>query len=420
MDKLDILIDGSIIQKIQKDITDHEAQILDASGKYVCPGLIDMHTNLKEPGREDIGTIKSGSESAASGGFTSIACMPNTNPVIDDLMGIEYILSRTRSVGLVNIFPIGAVTKGNQGKELTNISSMVEAGAVALTDVNKSIMDSSLMRSALEYVKMFNIPIISHCEDSNLSEDGCINESRVSTILGFKGIPSIAEELMVSRDIILSRFTQSRIHFAHITTRSSVEMIRISKKDNIPITCGTTPHHFSLSEEDILKSPYDTNLKIQPPLRSQDDLSAIKEGLQDGTIDTIATDHDPWLDNEKDIEFINAPFGIVSFETAIPLIFENLVTTKYLSIQDVIEKISLNPSKILNLHRGILKNGFVADITIIDPELEINITKDFFHSICKNSPFIGRKLKGFAVYTIVNGQIIYDRYKDLFCIQQNN
>lgn len=413
-EKLDLIIQEDKIISLGKEIKDNEAQILDVKGKIVTPGLIDMHCHLREPGREDIGTIQSGSESAAAGGYTSIVCMANTNRPIDNQMGIGYIFSKGKDIGLVNIYPVGAVTKGLEGKELTEIATLVEAGAIAISDDGYPIMDSSLMRRALEYITMFNIPIIAHCEDRYLSEDGCVNEGLASTILGFKGIPSIAEEVMISRDIILTKFTQSRLHIAHTTTKTSIELIRKAKESGIQITCEVTPHHFSLTESDVLNSNYNTNTKVSPPLRGENDVSAIIEGLKDGTIDSIATDHNPWLDMEKDVEFIHAPYGIIGLETAVPLIFTKLIETKHLSLKQAISKVTCNPAKILNLPKGTLSIGSSADVTIIDPILELPITHDFFHSITKNSPFIGETLKGFAVYTIVNGQIVFDRKKNSF------
>ncbi len=413
-EKLDILIEGKQILDLKKDIKDKEAKTLDVKGKLVTPGWIDMHCHLREPGREDIGTIESGSRSAAAGGYTSIACMPNTNPVVDNQMGIEYILSRAKTPGFVHLLPIGALTKGLDGKELTEISTLVNAGAVALSNDENCIMDSYLMRRALEYITMFDIPIIVHCEDYNLSEEGCVNEGLVSTRMGFRGIPSIAEEIMVSRDIILTDFTQSRLHMAHISTKGSVELIRKAKARGIQVTSEVTPHHFTLTDNDVLDSNYNTHFKVSPPLRSKEDLEAIIEGLQDGTIDTIATDHSPWLDMEKDVEFIHAPFGIINLETALPLIFTQLIHPKHLTLKEAIGKVTCNPARILNLQKGTLSKGSIADITVIDPTLEISISQDFFHSISKNSPFIGQKMKGFAIYTLVEGKIVFDRHENTF------
>jgi len=413
-EKLDLLIIDDKIAEIKKEIKNSNIETLDAKGKIVTPGLVDMHCHLREPGREDVATIQSGSKSAAAGGYTSIVCMANTNPILDSRMGIEYIYFKGKDVGLINIYPIGAVTTGLEGKELCEIATLVEAGAVAISDDENSITDSSLMRRALEYITMFKIPLITHCEDRYLSDAGCINEGLISTRLGFIGNPSIAEEIMVSRDIILTKFTQSKLHIAHVTTKGSVDLIRQAKKNGVNITCEVTPHHLSLKDSDLLSSNYDTNLKVSPPLRGDEDLKAITEGLKDGTIDVIATDHSPWLDMEKDVEFINAPYGIIGFETAIPIIFEQLINTKQLSIKEAIAKLTCNPAKILNIPKGSLAIGSVADITIIDPNLKLTITEDFLHSITKNTPFIGKNLKGFAVYTIVDGCIVYDRAKNSF------
>ena len=409
-ENMDLVIQDGVITELKKDITDTDAEILDVKGKIVCPGLIDMHSHLREPGREDIGTIQSGSESAAAGGFTSIACMPNTTPAIDNQMGIEYIKSRSKAVGLVNIYPIASVTKGLNGQELVEISRVVEAGAVALSDDDSPITDTALMRQALEYCTMFDIPIISHCEDPFLSEDGCVNEGLVSTKMGFKGIPSIAEDIIVSRDITLASYTQSKIHIAHVSTPRSIEIIRQAKAGGVRVSCEVSPNHFSLTENDVLNSHYNTNTKMYPPLRDEASVRAIISGLQDGTIDSIATDHSPWLDTEKDIEYIHAPMGVIGFETAIPLIWTKLVATGELSPLTALAKITCEPAKILNIPGGDLLKGSPGDVTIIDPDLELTIDHDFFHSISHNSPFIGHTLQGFAIYTIVGGQIIFNRH----------
>ncbi len=413
-EKLDLLIENDKIVELKKEINEHDVETIDASGKIVAPGLVDMHCHLREPGREDVGTIQTGSESAAAGGFTSIACMANTNPPIDDKGGIVYILFKGKEAGLINVHPIGAVTKGLEGKELTEMAMLVEEGAVAVSDEDHAIMDASLMRNALQYTSMFNIPLIANCDDYSLSEDGCVNEGLVSTQLGFKGIPSISEEIMIARDIALTRFTQSKIHIAHVSTKESVNLIRKAKKDGIRITCEVTPHHFSLTENELLTSNYDTNTKIYPPLRSESDVEAILEALNDNTIDAIATDHNPWLDNEKDMEYFQAPYGVIGFETALPLVFTNLIQTQKLSLTKALAKLTVNPAQILNLSRGTLHKGKNADICIIDPELELNINHDFFHSISKNSPFLDHKLKGFAVLTMVDGQVVFDRNKNQF------
>lgn len=413
-EKLDLLIEDDQIVDLKKDINIEADEILDVSGKYICPGLIDMHCHLKEPGREDIGTILSGSQSASAGGYSTIACMPNTNPVIDNQMGIEYIYSKAKEVGLINILPIGAVTKKTEGQELTEISALVNTGAVALSDDENTIMDSSLMRRALEYSTMFNIPIIAHCEDRHLSENGCVNEGDISSLMGFKGTPSISEEIMVSRDIMLTDFTQSRLHIAHVSTEGSIELIRKAKEKGVNISCEVTPHHFALSEMDLYKSNYNTNFKVSPPLRTENDIRAIQLALKDGTIDTISSDHNPWLDTEKDNEFINSPDGIINFETTLPIIFDRLIKAGHLSFKEAIAKLTINPAKILNLDSGSLRKGSIADICIVDPDLELEITPKFFYSISKNSPFIGEKLKGFNIITIVNGQIVFNRNENKF------
>ncbi len=412
----DILIEHGKIKKIDKKIIDVDAEIVDAEGFLVCPGFIDMHVHFREPGREDKETIYTGSCAAAAGGFTSVACMANTEPVIDNQMGIEYIISKAEKEAIVNVFPVGGVTKGLKGENLSEIGAIAEAGAVAISDDGNCILNSMVMRRALEYIKMFDLPIISHCEDTNLTQDCHMNEGFYSTNLGFKGMPTAAEDTIVSRNIILTEFCNSKMHITHISSKRSVEMVREAKKrildglSDCQITADVTPHHFSLTDEDVKLMNYDTNTKMKPPLRSKNDLEECLVGLQDGTIDCIASDHAPHTDVEKDVEFMFAPFGIIGLETTIPLTFMNLVEKGVFSINEAVNKLSVNPAQILNLkNKGSLKVGADADVTIINPDLEIEITPSFFHSKSKNSPFIDRKLKGFAVMTIVDGEIVFRR-----------
>lgn len=377
--------------------------IIDAYGKIVTPGLIDMHTHLREPGREDEETIYTGSLSAVAGGFTSICCMPNTQPPIDDQESVKFIYEKAK-FARCRVYSIAGATKGLKGEELTEIADLVRAGAVAISDDGKPIYNSAIMRYALEYSKMYDIAVVSHCEDLSLSSDGVMNEGFASTILGLRGIPNVAEEVMVARDIKLAEFTGAKLHIAHVSTQGSVDLIREAKKRKIKITCEATPHHFSLTDE--LVKTFDTNAKVNPPLRTKKDIEALKNGLKDGTIDCIATDHAPHSIEEKDAEFDAAPFGMVGLETALGLVITELIDKKILSWFDAILKLTFNPAKILKLNAGQIKVGLPADLTVIDPETIWTVDPKYFKSKSKNSPFGGRKLKGKAYLTIVDGKIV--------------
>ena len=401
----DILVESGRIKKVSSNIKAGTSKVktIDASGKVVTPGLIDMHVHLREPGMEDEETIASGTRAAARGGVTSVVCMANTNPVIDNQAQVDFILLKAKDEGVVNVFLVGGVTKGLRGEELSEIGELKGAGVVAISDDGNPIMNTQIMRQALEYAKMFELPVISHCEDLNLSRGGAMNEGYMSTVLGLKGIPKEAEEIMVARDLRLARMTGGLLHIAHVSTAGSVDLIRGAKRNGIKVTCETAPHYFTLTEEAV--SSFDTNTKMCPPLRTRDDVQAIREGLADGTIDCISSDHAPHLDVEKDQEYALAPFGIIGLETILPLIVTELVDKNVLVLSEAIAKMSVNPARILGLNRGTLSQGSVADITIIDLDLAKTID-DKFASKSKNSPFIGRRLNGFAVATIVEGEVV--------------
>jgi dihydroorotase len=403
----DVLIKGATVADVGRSLKANGAKTIDCKGRIVLPGLIDMHTHLRQPGREDEETFITGGKAALKGGFTSVLCMANTNPAVDNKSVVEYIYAESAKADLVNIYTVGAVTKGLEGKELTEIGQIFEAGAKALSDDGRPIMDAELMRCALEYAKMFGLPIISHCEDLSLSRNGVMNEGFISTKLGLKGVPRAAEIVMVVRDIELAQLTGSRVHIAHVSTKESVELIRQAKKKKINITCETCPHYFTLTEEAV--SGFNTNAKVNPPLRTTDDAEAIKKGLADGTIDAIATDHAPHTEEEKDIEFDFAASGMIGLETALPLVYMELIGKKVLSWSQAAEKMSLNPAKILRLSgKGSLKPGSDADVTVFDLEIKRVVEAKDLESKSKNTPFIGKTLNGAAALTIVGGKIKFE------------
>jgi dihydroorotase len=402
----DILIENGKIKTIAEKVREvSDCQVIDADGLVVTPGLIDMHTHLREPGREDKETIHTGTQAAVHGGFTSITAMPNTDPVNDNQAVTEYILRQATKEGSCHVFPVGAATKGLQGKELAEIGDLVKSGIVAITDDGNPIENAQIMRRALEYADMFNLPVISHCEDKILSGQGVMNEGFVSTSLGLAGIPRTAEEVMLIRDIMLAEMSRGKLHIAHVSTAGSVKFIREAKKQGVQVTSEVTPHHFTLIDEKVRS--FDPNTKINPPLRTAEDILAIREGLADGTIDVIATDHAPHTQAEKDLEFIDAPFGIVGLETAVPLILTNLVHKGVLKLIDAVAKLTSNPAKILGIDKGTLSPDADADLTILDLEKTARVDTGKFRSKGKNTPFAGMNLKGWPVMTIVAGKIVF-------------
>ncbi|MGQ9842294.1 MAG: dihydroorotase [Spirochaetota bacterium] len=403
-EEFDILIVDSKISKVDKNIKKNDAQLINAKDCIVVPGLVDMHVHFREPGREDVETIIGGSKVAAKSGYTSVCTMPNTNPVIDNQALVQYIKKQAES-GPINVYPIAAITKGSRGEELTEMGELVEGGAIAFSDDGKPVMNSTTMRRALEYSRMFNIPIITHAEDITLSSGGIMNEGKNSIFLGLKGIPREAEEIMIARDVLLTRLTKGRLHVAHVSSKGSLDIIAMAKRNKIQVTCETAPHYFSLTDDAIAE--HLSMAKMNPPLRTEEDRKAIVEGLRKGLIEVIATDHAPHLSNDKMQEIAFAPFGIIGLETAVPLLITVLVKENGFSYLQAFEKVTVNPCKILGIDRGYIKEGAVADITIINPDKRIIIDKNFIISRCKNTPFLGRELYGLVEYTICNGRIVY-------------
>ncbi|WP_136512944.1 dihydroorotase [Geomonas edaphica] len=402
---MDILIADGVILELGKGLGSPEGfQVIDASGLLVTPGLIDMHVHLRDPGLEYKEDIATGSRAAAAGGFTSVACMPNTSPVIDNKAVASYVVNKAKSEALVNVFPVGAITKGSKGESLAEMGDLKEAGCVAVSDDGKPVCSTELMRRALEYAKGVGITVISHSEDLALVGEGVMNEGFVSTELGLKGIPWAAEDIAVAREVYLAEFAGAPVHIAHISTEGSARIIRNAKVRGVKVTCETAPHYFTLTDEAV--RGYNTNAKMNPPLRSDADVAAMKAGLADGTIDAIATDHAPHHLDEKDVEFNLALNGIIGLETSLPLSLK-LVDEGVLDLEGLISVMSCNPAKILGVDRGTLRAGAVADVTIIDPAKEWEVDAAKLESKSKNSPFIGWKMKGKAVYTVVKGQVVY-------------
>lgn len=400
----DILIEDGVIQEISAGIRARKAEVLDVSGKVVCPGFIDIHVHLREPGYEYKEDIASGTRAAAAGGFTTVCCMPNTKPVIDNGAVASFVRSRAREVGLVNVFPIGSITKKQQGTEISEMAELARAGCVAFSDDGRPVMNAEIMRRALEYSRMFDLPVISHCEDLNLSEGGQMHEGFYSTLYGLKGIPPAAEEVMVARDIILAQATGGRVHIAHVSTLGSIELIKMAKSKGLAVTCEVTPHHLSLTDDMV--GDYDADTKVNPPLRSWEHVEALRRALKEGVIDCIASDHAPHEVEAKDCEYNLASFGISGLETAVAVVLNDLVHAGILDLPDVVRLMSINPARILRIDGGSLSPGKVADITILDLQAERRVETSEFWSKGKNNPFKGRILRGWPWATVVGGRLV--------------
>jgi len=399
--RADLLIDGGKIAGIGSNLGSAD-RVIDAAGCFVTPGLIDIHVHFREPGDEEEETIATGAAAAVAGGFTTVCCMPNTKPPLDNEGQIEFVLREAQRVGLANVFPVGAITKGREGRELAEIGSMIQRGAIALSDDGVGIADASVMRKTLQYAKMFDACIMQHCEEPSLG-GGAMHSGIVSTSLGLSGIPAEAEQLMISRDLLLNRTIGCRYHVQHISTAWSVELIRRAKRDRQTVTAEVSPHHLLLTDENC--RGYDTNFKMNPPLRTAADVAACIEGIKDGTIDCLATDHAPHRAEEKELEFADAPMGIIGLECALALYIKALVEPGHIDWMKLIELMSMRPAQIVKLNRGTLAKGAAADVTVIDPNQSWTIDSDKFKSLSRNCPFQGWEVKGRTKATIVGGDL---------------
>ena len=406
---LDILLVDGKVARLAERIEDRKAEVIDAAGLVAAPGFIDLHVHLREPGYEYKETVASGSAAAVAGGFAAVCCMANTQPVNDSAAVTEFIRARAREVNLCRVYPVGAVSKGLAGEELAELGEMVRAGAVAFSDDGRPVVSAYLMRRALEYAQLFGTAIVDHCEDPTLVAKGVMHEGEVATRLGLRGIPAAAEEVMVARDVILSQLTGGKVHIAHLSTRGALERVREAKGRGLPVTCEVTPHHLALTDARVAATDYDTNTKMNPPLRSADHVEALLAGVGDGTVDCLATDHAPHHADEKAQEFDLAPFGIVGLETAVPVTYDLLVRQRKLPLRLFVALWSTGPARVFGLPGGTLKVGSPADLTLIDPEARLTVDPRRFRSLSRNTPFAGQKLRGWPAATIVDGRVAWRR-----------
>jgi dihydroorotase len=405
----DVLISGETIEHCGESLgdvrRDGDLEIVDCAGQLVTPGFVDVHCHLREPGREDVETIATGARAAAAGGFTAVCAMPNTDPVTDNQAAVGFIVRQALRAGAARVYPIGAVSVGQRGEALAEFGEMVGAGAVAVSDDGKPVATAQLMRSALEYARTFGIPVADHCEEPTLAAGGAMNEGVVSARLGLKGVPAEAEEITAIRDILLARRTGGHVHLCHMSTGGSVELIRWGKERGIRVTAEVCPHHLSLTDDSV--EGYDTNAKMNPPLRTADDVAALRDALRDGTIDLVATDHAPHHYDEKEREFADAPNGIVGLETALAVVVTSLVLPGILDYGTLVQRMAVAPAKIFGLAGGTLRRGSVADVTIFDPAQQWTVDPERFVSKGRNTPYRGRRVSGRATCTVVGGRIVY-------------
>jgi dihydroorotase len=402
----DLLVEDGRVLSLGKRLTDSKASVIDLEGLVVCPGFIDMHVHLREPGFEWKETIASGTKAAAVGGFTGVACMPNTEPPIDSRSVVEFVLAQARLHGTVPVYPIGCVSKGQKGVELAEMGDMAVAGARGFSDDGKPVASAGLMRRALEYARIFDLPVIDHCEEPTLVAGGVVHEGETATRLGLPGWPGVAEDVMVQRDILLAEYTGGAVHIAHMSTARSAGLVRVAKAAGIRVTCEVTPHHFALTDEAV--ADYDTNAKMNPPLRAEEDRRELLAALADGTIDAIATDHAPHNTDEKCVEFSHAPFGVVGLETAVSICLDRLVHAGVIGLPRLVALLSSGPASILRLKKGSLRPGDDADITVLDLDRKVVVDPAAFASKSVNTPFGGWTLRGGPVMTIVGGRIVHD------------
>jgi len=405
----DVLIADGLIRRVGRDLPPDGADVFAVpAGAIVAPGFIDIHVHLREPGQEHKETVATGLASAVAGGFTAVACMPNTDPVNDHPGITQFILTKAGDARLARVYPIGAVSVGSRGDQLAELGEQKAAGCVAFTDDGRPVATALLMRRALEYAGMLGVPIIDHCEDSSLKGDGVAHEGVYASALGLRGIPGVAESLMVERDVALAELTGAHVHIAHMSARQSIRAVRAGKARGVRVTCEVAPHHFTLTDE-ALDGPikYDTNLKMNPPLREAADRDAMLDGIIDGTVDVIATDHAPHHADEKSVEFDRAPFGIVGLETAVPIVFDRLVHPGRISLSRMVELLSINPARVMNLPGGTLAEGSPGDVTILAPDMRVTVRASLLRSRSKNTPFDGWEFRGGVLATIVAGRVVY-------------
>jgi dihydroorotase len=403
----DVLIAGGLVVETGAKLSSRGAEVIDAAGLVVCPGFIDVHVHLREPGREDKETIATGTRAAAAGGFTAVCAMPNTDPVNDTAGITRAILERARAEGIVRVYPIGAITRGSRGEDLAEYGDLREAGCVAVSDDGRPVAQARTMRRALEYARSFDLPVIDHCEDPTLSHGASMNEGPVATLLGLRGAPAASETIVVERDILLAELTGGRVHIAHLSTAGAVDAVRRGKARGVRVTAEATPHHLLLTDQAVKESEYDTTTKMNPPLRSEADRRAVIDGLRDGTIDCIATDHAPHTVDDKKVEFDQAAFGIVGLETAVSLCLDRLVRPGLLALEQLVTLLAAGPARALSLPGGTLAPGAPGDLTLLDLDRKVKVDPEKFESKARNTPFGGWALRGGPVLTIVGGRVAW-------------